>query len=696
MRKADFGGWATKFNTRCSDGRTIMPGAFAHQNRVRVPLVWQHGHDNPKSILGHAILEDRGTEGIYTYAFFNNSPSAKHAKEAVKNGDINRLSIWANGLIEKAKQVMHGTIREVSLVMAGANPGAIIENVNIQHMDGDIETLADQAIIHSGTLIDLTDLDYDDDDDIDEHQSEGGEAKHNDTKDGDMNRQDIYDSMSDDQKQLLHSLLDEALEVDDEDSDDILEHALGEDATVQDVYNSLTAQQKDVVHYMIGLAVEEAKTAKHDDMEGNNTMSRNVFEQQEGTQTESTVLSHDDLKAIVKDAQRKGSLRHAFEDYAEEHLEHGINDIDTLFPDATLVDNQPQLIQRRTEWVNKVLGGATKRPFARIKTLYADITEDEARARGYIKGSLKKEEFFSVAKRETTPTTVYKKQKLDRDDMIDIVDFDVVMWLKGEMRLMLDEEIARAILLGDGRDVASSDKISETNIRPIASDHELFAVTVNVNITDASSSVQEVIDAVVRNRKYYKGSGQPTLFCGEDLVSDFMLLKDGFQRPMYTSLEEVARVLRVREIVPVELIDEDDSLIGIIVNPSDYSIGTDKGGKVSMFEDFDIDYNQEKYLIETRMSGALTKLKSALVLRSVTSTLVLVVPDKPAFDAVDGELTITDKTGVVYKDSEGTTLNNAGSPYAVASGESITVVATPAAGYFFESTEADEWTFTAE
>ena len=692
--KADFSGWATKAGLKCSDGRTIMPGAFKEQDSAQVPLVWQHGHTDVKSVLGHAILEDRGSEGVYAHAYFNNTEEAQHAKELVVHGDITRLSIWANKLVQQAKRVTHGVIREVSLVMAGANPGATIENVNIQHDDGEIEQLFEEAIIHTGLEIEF---DGDDNDETIKHEKDP-------EKEGkQMSKQDIYDSMTEEQQELLHNLVDEALEADDsDDNDESVEH-MGEDATVQEVWNSLTKEQQDVVHYMIGAALEDAGSAKHDDLEddqeGNDEMKHNVFESDsEDTTSDAPTLSHDDMKQLMADAARTGSLRRAAENYAADHLEHGITDIDVLFPEAQLVDAMPQLIQRRTEWVNKVLGGASKRPFSRIKTLYADITEDEARARGYIKGSLKKEEFFTVAKRETTPTTVYKKQKLDRDDLVDITEFDVIVWLKGEMRIMLDEEIARAILLGDGRDVASTDKISETNIRPVRTDHELFAVTVNVNLGDANSSVQEVIDAMVRHRKEYKGSGAPTFFCGEDTIADFLLLKDTTGRTIYNSLEEVARVLRVKEIVPVELIDEDDDLVAVVLNPTDYSIGTDRGGQVAMFDDFDIDYNQEKYLIETRMSGALTKLKSAMVLVAVDAGLAVVTPATPAFDAVDGELTITDQTGVVYEDlaDPGTPLNNAGSPYSVTSGESITVVALPDTGYYFPSSEDDEWTFTAE
>lgn len=684
--EADFSGYATKAGLKCSDGRTIMPDAFKGQDKMQVPLVWQHGHTDPENVLGHAILENR-PDGVYAYAYFNNTPKAQAAKESVIHKDINAMSIWANDLIERSKRVMHGVIREVSLVLSGANPGALIENVTIRHSDYDETVLEDEAIITTGlTLVHSAgDEDVDDDDDGDEETV-----------------QDIYDSMDDKQKKVLHHMLGEAL-----DSKESVEHAEDDDddnddeETVQDVYDSMSDKQKQVLHYMIGEALESAGELEQDNLNDDDDdelkgaemgkgIKHNVFESEDTD--ESAVLSHSDIEGIVADATKGGSLKEAVENYA---ISHGIEDIDVLFPEAQTIGTTPEFLQRRVEWVNKLLSGTRKSPFSRVKTMSANITVEQARAKGYIKGNLKKEEFFGVSKRVTTPTTIYKKQKLDRDDMIDITDFDVVTWLKGEMRLMLDEELARAILVGDGRDFDDEDKINTENIRPIATDHELYTTQVNVNIDDADSSVQEIIDAVVMHRHYYKGTGLPTLYTTETYISKFLLLKDTVGRRLYKSLDEIATELRVSEIVPVEVLDEYPTIVAIIVNPTDYVVGADKGGNVSMFDDFDIDYNQHKYLIETRVSGALVKLKSAIVVNKVAGTLVEVIPAEPAFDGT--AVTITDQTGVVYTDaSDDSVMNATGSPYAVAAGESLVVEAAPDTGYYFPSSEGDTWTFTNE
>ncbi len=664
----DFSGYATKAGIKCSDGRTIMPDAFRHQDKMRVPLVWQHGHKDPENVLGHAILENR-EDGVYAYGFFNDSAKGKHAKGLVAHGDITQLSIWANELIERSKRVLHGAIREVSLVLSGANPGAVIENVALHHADGDVEDLMDEAIIYSGHaivhgVVDPNTGEYADEvDDVDLAEEE----------------EVVYeeDDMSDD--------------------DNVIEHAKAmEDMTVQDVYDSMSQEQQDVLHYMVGEAFTAGEEAGKNDSKSvaQSNMypegyDMNVFEQKEAA----PVLSHDDMKAIVADATKNGSLKDAVENYA---LSHGIEDIEVLFPEAQALANTPELFGRRTEWVNMLIGATRKSPFSRIKTISADITHDDARAKGYFKGNLKKEEFFAVTKRTTTPTTIYKKQKLDRDDVVDITDFDVVSWLKAEMRLMLDEEIARAILVGDGRDVSHDDKINEQNIRPIASDHELYTTTVNVNIDDSNSSAQEIIDAVVLNRKSFRGTGVPMMFTSETYIAKFLLLKDTMGRRLYRTLDELANELRVQAIVPVEILEDYPEIVGIMVNPVDYNIGADRGGAVSMFEDFDIDYNQQKYLIETRISGALTKLKSAIVIKKVAGSAVLVSPNAPAFNTSTGVLTITNQTGVVYKNGD-TVVNAAGSPYAaIASGASITITATPASGYYFATSDNDSWTFTRD
>jgi hypothetical protein len=650
--EADFSGYATKAGLKCTDGRTIMPDAFKHQDKAKVPLVWQHGHNDPENVLGHAILEAR-PDGVYAYGFFNSSGKASHAKDLLEHGDINMLSIWANDLIERTGRVLHGAIREVSLVLSGANPGALIENVTIKHSDGDEFTLEDEVIIYTGL----------------ELQHAEGDAP-SDAKD------DEPEDNTDDEE------------------------------TIEDVYETMTDKQKEVLHYMIGEALLSAEdnntetgemaqdnvTTNDTDKEGDK-MTRNVFEQGDESKPEAPrTLSHADIEGIVSDATKLGSLKDAVDAFA---LQHGITDIDLLFPDAQNIATTPEWFTRRTEWVNKLLSATRKSPFSRVKTMSADLTPEEARAKGYITGTLKKEEFFGVSKRVTTPTTIYKKQKLDRDDMVDITDFDVVTWLKGEMRLMLDEELARAILIGDGRDVAHDDKINEQNIRPIAKDHELYTTVVNVNIDDANSSVQEIIDAIVMNRQYWKGTGLPTMYTTETYIAKFLLLKDTVGRRIYKTLDEVATELRVAEIVPVEVMEEEDDIVAILVNPVDYIIGADKGGNVSMFDDFDIDYNQYKYLIETRVSGALTKLKSAMVVKKVAASLVAVTPAEPAFDGSD--ITITNQTGVVYQDaSDDSTMNAAGSPYSVAEGETFVVNAVPASGYYFPSSENDSWTFVGE
>lgn len=670
--KEDFSGYATKAGLKCSDGRTIMNGAFKHQDKTKVPLVWQHGHSDPENVLGYAILEHR-EDGVYARGFFNDSPKAAHARSLVEHGDITMMSIWANDLIERAKMVLHGAIREVSLVLSGANPGARIENVTIRHSDGDDTELEDEAIIHTGLAL---------------------ESKKDMSKEDSL--QESFDAMSDEQKEELYHMLGEELahKLDDDD----------EDLTIKDVYESMSEVQKQVLHYMIGEAIESATKGElkqdnlgdtdntdNTDMKGTNVgIKHNVFEK--GTDTDKPVLSHADIEGIVADATRFGSLKDAVQNYA---ISHGIENIEVLFPEAAALEGTPEWFKRRSEWVGKVLGGTRKSPFSRVKTVSADLTVEEARAKGYVKGEMKREEFFGVSKRSTTPTTIYKKQKLDRDDMIDITDFDVVSWLKGEMRIMLDEEIARAILIGDGRDVAHEDKINEQNIRPIARDHELYTTVLNVNIGDANSSVQEIIDAIVLNRKHYRGSGMPTFFTTETYIAQFLLLKDTLGRRLYKSLDELASELRVSEIVPVEVLEEEDDLVGILVNMADYVVGADKGGQLAMFDDFDIDYNQYKYLIETRISGALTRLKSAMVVKSVNSGDQLVTPAEPAFDG--NNITITDQTGVVYTDaSDDSVMTAAGSPYAVATGESFTVNAAPAPGYYFATSEDDTWTFIGE
>lgn len=643
--EADFSGYATKAGLKCSDGRTIMPGAFKHQDQMRVPLVWQHGHNDPENVLGHAILENRD-DGVYAFGFFNKSAKAVHAHGLVEHKDVTMMSIWANELVERAGRVLHGAIREVSLVLSGANPGALIENVTIRHSDGDETILDDEVIIYTGvefndgkTIVDAPEVTH----------ATGDQA----TQDNET-LQHVYDSLNDKQKELLHYMIGNALE---------------------------TNGSKTDVAAQSNLNIISDKT----DQEGKTKMTRNVFEKEE--KEKSPVLSHSAIGEIVADATKNGSLKQAVENYA---LQHGINNINTLFPEATQLTSEPEFFARRMEWVNGVLSGARKTPFSRIKTATADLTYEDARAKGYIKGTLKKEEFFGTSRRVTTPATIYKKQKLDRDDVIDITDFDVVAWMKGEMRVMLDEELARAILIGDGRDVANEDKIVETNIRPIAKDDEFYTITVNVNTSDANSSVSEIVDAIVMSRQYYRGTGQPTMYTTETTIAKFLLLKDTLGRRIYSSLEQLATELRVSSIVPVEVLESEPGLIAILVNMADYVIGADKGGQVALFDDFDIDYNQYKYLIETRCSGALVRPKSAMVVKSVAAALVAAVPAAPTFDGTT--ITIVNSPNVVYKNLAGAVVTAAG-PIVLANGASETINATPAVGYYFASSEADSWLF---
>ncbi len=570
MNKFDFSGWATRNNLKCSDGRTIMKDAFKHNNGQTVPLVWNHQHNDPLNVLGHALLENRD-EGVYAYCKFNETESGKNAKILVEHGDVSALSIYANQLKQQGSNVLHGAIRELSLVLAGANPGAFIDSV-IRH--GDVSD--EEAIIYTGENISLYHAE--------EQQKDKSEDKKEEPK---------------------------AEKKEDEE-------------TVADVFETLNEKQKTVVYAMIGQALEENDEPEdnnnNDSKGGDKVMKHNVFDKEDNTQGD--FLSHADTEAIFADVKRYGSLRDTV-------LAHGIENIDYLFPDAKNVTNTPQFIQRETGWVQKVMQGVHHTPFSRIKSIFADITEEDARAKGYIKGNLKKEEVFSLLKRTTTPTTIYKKQKLDRDDVVDIVDFDVVAWLKSEMRVMLDEEIARAALVGDGRLSSSDDKINEQNIRPIWTDADLYTiktpVTVAANAT-ADQKAKAFIRAAIKSRKKYKGSGEPTLYTTEDVLTDCLLMEDTTGRIIYDSVTKLATALRVKEIVTVPVMENlsrvDDGttygLMGIIVNLTDYNIGADKGGAVNMFDDFDIDYNAQKYLIETRCSGALIKPYSAIALELTT------------------------------------------------------------------------------
>ena len=570
MGDFDFSGWATRANLKCSDGRTIMKDAFKHNDGQTVPLVWNHQHNDPNEVLGHALLENRD-EGVYAYCKFNETESGKTAKLLVQHGDVDALSIYANQLKENMSNVIHGNIREVSLVLAGANPGAFIDSVIMHGEESD-----DEAIIYTGENISLQHAN-------DEKKEESKDDKK--TTD-DPNKKEETKTESEE--------------------------------TVADVFNTLTDKQKTVVYAMIGQALEGADDEDKDDEGGSETMKHNVFDKDTQNQEE-TVLSHAAMETIIGDAKRYGSMKESFLAHAQDY---GIENIDYLFPEAKTLNNTPEFIKRDMGWVSAVMSGVHHTPFSRIKSMFADITEDDARAKGYIKGKLKKEEVFSLLKRTTTPTTVYKKQKMDRDDVVDITDFDVIAWLKSEMRMMLDEELARAFLVGDGRLASSDDKINEQNIRPIWKDEDLFTIKSLVTVPSGGSLAEEFIDQSVRAMKDYKGSGSPTAFMTEEMLTECLLLKDTNKHRLYKNAEEVATAMRVSRIVTVPIMEglkrtvdlDTFELKALIVNLNDYNVGADKGGAVNMFDDFDIDYNQQKYLIETRCSGALTKPYSAIAL----------------------------------------------------------------------------------
>ena len=591
MSEFNFTGWATRHNVRCSDGRVILKEAFKHNDGKKVPLVWNHQHEEVTNVLGYAVLEHHD-EGMLAYCSFNDTENGQYAKELVEHGDITQLSIYANHLgqqkLPNVTNVMHGEIREVSLVYASANPKAYIESI-IRHSDDGEEVInEDEGVIYSGEDITLL---------------------HADTQEENKKEEPtVAEEINKDEKS---------------------------EKTIKEIYDEMDDDQKAVVHVLVAQAIEDAKSEKeekeekinHSDEEGDNTMKHNVFDQD--TQMTGDVLTHADMEVIFKDAKRCGSLKEAFLAHADGKTEvagktqnYGVNGSDWLFPEAQTINNVPQFIQRDMGWVKKVMAGVHHTPFSRIKSIFADITEEDARAKGYIKGKMKKEEVFGLLKRTTTPTTIYKKQKLDRDDVVDITDFDVVAWIKSEMRLMLDEEIARAILVGDGRSTSSDDKINELNIRPIWKDEDLYTIKAKVEVpanADADVKAKAFIRAAIKARKNYKGSGEPTLYTTEDMLTDCLLMEDNTGRVIYDTVEKLKNALRVKEIVTVPVMEgleteNGDALMGIIVNLKDYNVGADKGGAINMFDDFDIDYNAQKYLIETRCSGALIKPYSAIAL----------------------------------------------------------------------------------
>lgn len=566
-KKFDFSGYATKVDLKCADGRVIKKDAFKHNDGQTVPLVWQHVHNDPSNVLGHALLENR-PDGVYAYCKFNSTESAKSAKILVEHGDISALSIHANELKQKGANVLHGSIREVSLVLAGANPGAMIDNLSIQHADGNFETDDSEAIIFTG--LELVHGDIDEDDDEDDEFEHGDDEK---------TVKDVFDSMTDEQKNVVYALLGSALEGDEEDEDEA-EHSY----------------------------------------EGGKNMKKNIFDKEAMKNQAANTLTHSQFQTILEDAKKTGSLKDAILMHA---TEYGIENIDVLFPDAQALSKDPQWLKREDNWVQGVLRAIHKSPFSRVKSIFADMDFEAARAKGYIKANEKKEVYFKASKRVTTPTTIYVKQKLDRDDIIDVVDFDAVAMVRFEMRTLLDEELAQAALIGDGRDVADPYKINEENIRPIWTDDDLFSIKEEITTkTDFAAMIEEI----AKLHKNYKGSGSPVFYTTPDIHTNMLWVKDKNDRRIYETDAMLCSALRVSAIVEVPHFEgktrtvEGDTyeLLGIKVNLSDYNFGADKGGQVATFDDFDIDFNQYKYLMETRCSGALTKAKSAQVFEFVT------------------------------------------------------------------------------
>jgi hypothetical protein len=683
MAVPDFTGYATRANVKCADGRVISSQAFKGADGVTVPLVWQHQHNSADNVLGHAILHHRD-DGVWAEGFFNDTDQGKNARQLVQHKDIKALSIYANKLVQNGADVIHGIIREVSLVLSGANPGAFIDNVNLAHGDGETP-VEDEAII------------YMDDDSAQLVHASSATPTMPPTK-AKLSKPPMPKATASDP------------DPDGDGDNDLFDPKDGgidpDTATVQDVFNTFTPEQKNVVYALIGAAMKQDDTGDgqngstiNHQQEGDAPVSRNVFDQTDDTTVKKpgATLSHSDVQEIFASAHKGGSLKAAVDEYA---IAHGIDDISVLFPYDQAVTDTPDWISRRMEWVAAVLAGTRKTPFSRIRSWTADLTLDEARAKGYVKANMKKEQYFAVAKRITTPQTIYKKQKLDRDDITDITDFDVVSWLQTEMRVMLDEELARAILVGDGREIDDPDKISPANVRPILGDDELYVTNLNVDLSDASSTADEIVDAIVTGMRYYRGSGNPIMYTTLPYLSKMLLAKDTLGRRLYATKVELAAAMGVSDIIPCEVLEQTADLIGIIVNLADYTVGADKGGEVSMFDFFDIDYNQFKYLMETRVSGAMTKYKGALTVTEVTGVGgMLPNPTAPSFVASTGVVTIPTTTHVTYvvhddtDDTDGSALT-AGAQTAIAEGTSVHIRALPASTYAFADDANQDWTFT--
>jgi phage head maturation protease len=702
----DFSGYATKAGLTCSDGRVIMKDAFAHQDQTTVPLVWQHGHTDPKNVLGHAILENRA-DGVYARAFFNDTPEGQHVKTLVQHGDVVSLSIWANQLKERSKQVFHGMIRELSVVLSGANPGALIDQVRIEHSDGSVDTLEDEAIIFTGLELEHAVAAPDN---VDATHAEGNplgeilatlneeqlnavnfvlEAAIKDAKGGDVQHSETESEAAPADDETKTS---EAAPADDEAATKAAADkvAADEEAAKAEADKTSEAAPADETKTSEAAPADETKTEDalaH--TEGNTSMTKNVFDQSGAAGTEGATLTHDQFSAILADVKNfNGSLKESMLAHAGEY---GITDINFLFPDAKALSNNPELNARRMEWVAKVLDNTKHTPFAKVKSIVADITAEEARARGYVKGTKKVDEVIQLLKRSTGPATIYKKQRLDRDDVLDITDMDVVAFLKAEMRIMIEEEIARAILVGDGRSPVSDDKVKDpagaldgNGIRSILNDSDFYAVKHELV---ANIAPKEAVKGIVRARAKYRGTGKPTLFISDNFLTDIMLEEDKFGRPLYETEQSLSDKLRVESIVTVDLFDEYDSLFAIMVNLADYTIGANKGGELTNFEDFDIDFNQYKYLQETRLSGALTKPFSAVVVSRGVGTLV--APSAPSFVGGTNTLTVPVKAGITYE------LNGvAHAAGDVVITEDTEVVADANEGFYIAPNTTKSWTFT--
>lgn len=719
--EADFSGYATRADIKCSDGRTITADAFKHQDTLEVPLVWMHNHDSPMNILGHAILEHRGSEhpdgaGVYCYGYFNNTEAGVTTKELVHNKDVKALSIYANGLLEKTKSVLHGMIREVSVVLSGANPGAFIDNIQLAHSEDNIETLADEAIIYTGLEIEHTA--GDDGEPVVKHVAGDQTAT---STDGSESIEDVYDAMSDKEKEVVHFMIGAAMEAASTGGDGVTHSADGADEVVEpgtevtdEAAATAAAEAEAAATAAAGAAADDGTDAgaaaggdgttnsdtTHTEegdlahMEGNGDMTRNQFEQNGttggGTMTAidtSKRISHGDLEKIVAAAQapggsfKAGVLAHA--------QEYGIENIDLLFPDAKAITETPQWISRRMDWVASVIGGTKASPFANVKTILADITADEARAKGYTKGGRKLEEVFSLLARSTRPATIYKKQKLDRDDMLDITDINVVSWLKAEMRLMIEEELARAILVGDGRPSNHPDKVKDPagaidgiGIRSVFLDDDLYSIKKEL---PSNVDSKTVVKELVRAMDDYRGSGNPTMYISRTSLTDMMLEEDRFGRPLYANRGELADKVGVGSIVTIDLFSEYDGLFAIIVSLQDYTVGSNKGGELTSFEDFDIDFNQYKYLQETRLSGGLTRPFSAIVVSRANG--ISATPTAPSFDGDTETITIPTVAHIEYRiDGEVVTGD-------VVITEQTTVEAFALAGYYIPAGTTRSWSF---